>query len=811
MSAEGKKEIQLEIGHVLFIDITGYSKLLITEQSERLQKLKEIVWGTEQFRQAQAEGKLLRLPTGDGGALVFRNNPEAPVLCAMEISKELKRHPELQVRMGIHSGPVNEITDLNAQANIAGAGINIAQRIMDCGDAGHILLSQHVADDLEQYPRWRSHLHDLGECEVKHGVRVHAVNLYTDELGNPAVPEKFRRPEVEAGVPRAAAGERMRLPGLLIAGAVIAVLAIAGVLLWQRLQPKTSVAAAEIPGKSIAVLPFENLSSDKENAYFTDGVQDEILTDLAKIADLKVISRTSVMQYKSGLARNLRKIGEELGVAHVVEGSVQRAANKIRVNAQLIDARNDAHLWAQTYDRDLADVFAIQSEIAKAIADQLQAKLSPNEKKAIEQPPTTDLAAFDLYSRAKSLLLTAGSSATADPDLRKAVELLDEAVKRDPSFFDAYCQLAYAHESLYALRGSDHTPARLALAEAALQAATRLRPDAAETHLARAQYLYYGLRDYAGALAQLEIARRALPNDPRLFELTGYILRRRGQQEEGLRNLERAVELDPRNFFTLQQIAGSYQFLGRYAESIAAQDRALAIVPDNVETRATRDEFYLCWKADTRPLHQTIDAILAQGPSAIATAADVWFFCALAERDPSAAERALVAVGDNPCWAEGAGITLSHSFGEGLLARMTKDEARARTAFEAARTQQEKIVQAQPDYGPTLCVLGLIDAALGRKDLALDEGRRAIALMPLEKDVINGSRVLQYFAITAAWAGEKELALQQLETGLRAPNASQMLSYGALKLLPFWDPLRGDPRFEKIVASLAPKDTASAK
>jgi TolB-like protein/Tfp pilus assembly protein PilF len=561
-----------------------------------------------------------------------------------------------------------------------------------------------------------------------------------------------------------------------------------------------------INAKSIAVLPFENLSEEKANAFFTEGVQDEILTDLARIADLKVISRTSVMQYKSGAPRNLREIGQQLGVVHLLEGSVQRAANKVRVIAQLIDARSDAHLWAQTYDRDLADVFAIQSEIAKAIADQLQAKLSPNEKKAIEQPPTTDLAAFDLYSRAKSLVLTASFSATNEPDLRKAIELLNEAVKRDPSFFDAYCQLAYAHGYLYAVRG-DHTPARLALAEAAVQAATRLRPDAAETHLARAQYLYDGLRDYAGALAELEIARRALPNDPRLFELTGYILRRRGQQEEGLRNLERAVELDPRNFDILQQIAGSYQFLGRYAEAIAALDRASAIVPDNVETRATRGEWYVFWKGDTRPLHQTIDAILAQGPSAVARVADNWFFCALAERDPAAAERALVALGDNPCWGDGA-IILSHSFGEGLLARMTKDEAKARTAFEAARAQQEKIVQAQPDYGPALCVLGLIDAALGRKDLALDEGRRAIALTPLEKDVINGSRVLQYFAITAAWAGDKELALQQLEAGLRAPSASPMLSYGALKLHPVWDPLRGDPRFEKIVASLAPKENA---
>src|SRR5207253_220634 len=635
--------------------------------------------------------------------------------------------------------------------------------------------------------------HDLGECEVKHGARVGVVNLSGDGVGNTAAPKKFQ----------AIKKRRAHVRWAAAAIALIVLAAIVGGTFFFSHRSTTS--ALRVLDKSIAVLPFENLSSDKENAFFTDGVQDEILTDLAKIADLKVISRTSVMQYKSGVARNLREIGQQLGVAHLLEGSVQRAANRVRVNAQLIDARNDAHLWAQTYDRDLADVFAIQSEIAKAIADQLQAKLSPAEKKAIEQPPTTDLAAFDLYSRAKSLLLTAGFSVTNQPDLRKAIELLDEAVKRDPSFFDAYCQLAYAHESLYAISGSDHTPARLALAEAAVQAATRLRPDAAETHLARAQYLYYGLRDYAGALAELEIARRGLPNDPRLFELTGLILRRRGQQEEGLRNLQRAAELDPRNFDILQQIALSYLNLRRYGEAIAALDRALAIVPDNAETRTARGLFCLCWKADTRPLHQTIDAILAQGPNAIASAADTWFFCALAEHDPAAAERALVALGDNQSWGE-LPIILSHSFGEGLLARMTKDEARARAAFEAARAHQDKIVQAQPDYAPTLCVLGLIDAALGRKDLALDEGRRAIALTPVEKDVVNGGFVLQYFAITAAWAGDKELALQQLEAGLRAPVASAMLSYGALKLFPVWDPLRGDPRFEKIVASLAPKE-----
>lgn len=792
MAAEIKKEIELEIAHVLFIDIVGYSTFSAHEQHARIEELNEIVRLSERFRKAHAAKRILKVPSGDGMALVFYKSPDEPAQCAVEINRALKQHPRLRIRMGIHSGPVSAVVDVDERTNVAGPGINRAQRVMDCGDAGHILLTRHVAEDLAEFERWRPFLHDIGTFEVKHGVQVSVTNLYSDQVGNPQLPSKLE----------AARKRRVRVRWVEIAVSLLVLAAIVGGAFFFFRRPKPS--APGIIEKSIAVLPFENLSTEKQNEYFADGVQDEILTNLAKIADLKVISRTSVLQYKSGVTRNLRNIGEELGVAHVIEGSVQRAGNRVRVNAQLIDARNDAHLWAQTYDRDLADVFAIQSEIAKAIADQLQAKLSPNEKKAIEEPPTTDLAAFDLYSRAKSILLTASFSATSEPNLRKAIELLDEAVKHDPSFFDAYCQLAWAHEQLYAVSGVDHTPARLALAEAAVQAATWLRPDAAETHLARAQYLYYGLRGYGAALAELEIAQRALPNDPRVLELTGYILRRRGQQQEGLHNLKRAVELDPRNFLTLQQLAISYQNLGRYAETIAALDRVLAIMPDNVETRATRGEYYIYWKADTRPLHQTIDAILAQGLGAIASAAPSWFVCALAERDAAAAEQALVALGDNPCWGEGT-IILSRSFGEGLLARMTNDEARARSAFEAARVQQEKIVQAQPDYGPTLCVLSLIDAALGRKDLALDEGRRAIALTPVGKDAINGSYVLQYFAITAAWAGDKELALQQLEAGLRAPQASEMLSYGALKLFPVWDPLRGDPRFEQIVNSLAPK------
>src|SRR5882724_10217754 len=391
MPSEQSSDVKFDIGHVLFIDIVGYSKLLINEQSDQIQRLKEIVRGTEQFRLAEAEGKLLRLPTGDGGALVFRTGPEAPVRCALEISKELKKHPELRVRMGIHSGAVNEITDLNEQANIAGAGINIAQRIMDCGDAGHILLSRHVAEDLEQYRQWQPCLHDLGECEVKHGVRVHAVNFYTDEVGNPEVPQKFRQvkereqtvPSVPAAVAKPAGRSRAWIVALIIAAA-----AVAGLYIFSHRSgptaPPSAIAPALVatPEKSIAVLPFENLSRDPDNAYFADGIQDEILTRLSKIADLKVISRTSTQLYKSA-PENLPEIARQLGVAHILEGSVQKSGDAVRVNVQLIKAANDSHLWAETFDRKLTDIFSVESEVAKAIADQLRAKITGQEDQVI--------------------------------------------------------------------------------------------------------------------------------------------------------------------------------------------------------------------------------------------------------------------------------------------------------------------------------------------------------------------------------------------------------------------------------------------
>jgi len=808
-----KPDLQPEIAHLLLIDIVGFSKLLDNEQIELLQELNQIVRATKSFQAAEADGKLVRVPTGDGMTLVFFHSPEEPARCALEISSALQEHPRIQLRMGVHSGQVNRVTDINERPSLAGSGINVAQLVLDCGDAGHILLSGHVAEDLCQYRHWQPHLHDLGECEVKHGLRLHLFNLCKDGLGNPRVPEKLKRgkrwKQASGAEVRPLSVRRWQNLALVAALFVSALaLAISFSIFFRRGSPTIAQpssegvagAVASIPEKSIAVLPFENLSDAKENTYFADGVQDEILTDLAKVADLKIISRTSVMHYKSGVARNLREIAQQLGVAHVVEGAVQRSGNHVRVNARLVDAKTSRQLWGETYDRGLADVFAIQSEIAKAIADQLQAKLSPSEKAAIERPPTGDITAFDLYTRGKNLLLTTTFSSSAGANLLKAADLLNQAVARDPAFVQAYCQLAWTHDLLY-LFGLDHTPARLALADAAVQAAFRLRPDAGEVHLARAQNLYRGYLDYDGALAELEIARQTLPNDPLVFELKGYISRRQGRWEEAIRNLERAVDLDPRNVDTLQQIALSYEDLRRYAEEKSVLDRALAIEPNNADTKVTRAcaEFY--WKADTRLLHQTIDSILATSPAAMPSIAGDWLNCALAERDAVAAKNALIASGENPPLHDEA-VHFNRPFVEGVIARMINDDDQARSAFTAARAEQEKTVQAQPKYGPPLCVLGLIDAALGRKNEALREGRRAVELLPVEKDAINGPLMIEYLAMIAAWVGDKDLACEQLATAIRFPSS---LNYGKLKLLPFWDPLRGDPRFEKIVASLAPK------
>ena len=543
----------------------------------------------------------------------------------------------------------------------------------------------------------------------------------------------------------------------------------------------------------IAVLPFENLSDEKEHAFFADGVQDDILTKLAKIADVKVISRTSVMQYRG--KQDVRQIGDALRVSHVLEGSVRRDGARIHLNAQLIDTRTDTHVWAEEYDRDLSQMFAIQSEIAQKIAEQLHAKMSASEKLAIESKPTADVTAFDLYTRAKNIFLEVYNPTRAE--YLEAVDLLNQAVARDPSFLDAYCQLAYAHDWLYFGGGNalDHTPARLALAEAAIQEAARLNPNAGETHLARAQNLYWGYLDYNGALAELETARQTLPNDFRVPRLMGHIQRRQGHWEESTRNLERSAELNPRTIETRVAIAINYTFLRRYADLKSALASTLAVFPNDLDTAYWPAYVEFQAKADTRPLHQMIDSIRATNPTPTPDIAEWWLACALAERDTTAAKNASDAHGENSIDL-GAEVFLSRSFVEGFIARMTKDEGKAQPAFVAARAEQQKVVQAQPNDSQALGLLGLIDAYLGRKEEALREGRRAVELLPMEKDSLQGVRRVANLAMIAAWVGDKDLAFEQLESIIRRPSA---LSYGGLKLFPWWDPLRGDPRFEKIL------------
>jgi len=580
-----------------------------------------------------------------------------------------------------------------------------------------------------------------------------------------------------------------RNPSIAVMAAMLLALAVpSGVMIWKSefvRQPLTT---------GIAVLPFENLSDEKEHAFFADGVQDDILTKLAKIADLKVISRTSVMQYRG--KQNAREIGDALRVSHVLEGSVRREGPKIHLNTQLIDTRTDTHVWAEEYDRDLHDMFAIQSEIAQKVAEQLHTKISAPEKLAIERKPTADLRAFDLYSRANNLVLRSDNSLTEKADLLQAVDLLNQAVVRDPLFFDAYCQLAYIHDWLY-WDGLDHISARLALAEAAIQSATILRPDAGETHLARAQNLYWGYLDYNGALAELETARQTLPNDFRVPRLMGHIQRRQGLWQESTRNLERSAELNPRKIETRVGIAMNYTFLRRYAELKSALARTLAVFPNDLDTAYWPAYVEFQAKADTRPLHQMIDSIRATNPTPMPdiAVAEWRLACALAERDTTAAKDALDAHGEDSMNL-GAEVFLSRSFVEGLIAHMRKDEGKAQSAFVAARAEQQKVVQAQPNDSQELGLLGLIDAYLGRKEEALREGRRAVELLPMEKDPVEGVCLVANLAMIAAWVGEKDLAFEQLEKIIRRPSP---LSYGTLKLFPWWDPLRGDPRFEKLL------------
>jgi TolB-like protein/Flp pilus assembly protein TadD len=594
-------------------------------------------------------------------------------------------------------------------------------------------------------------------------------------------------------------GQRSRNRAWIYVVVIAVVISIGLFFLGRFTAPPKQSASNGVSTKSIAVLPFENFSEDKAFAFFADGVHDEILTDLAKIADLKVISRTSVMQYKGGLTRNLPEIAQALKVAHVLEGSVQRSGNRVRVSAQLIDARNDIHVWADKYDRELADVFAIQSEIAEKIADQLQAKLSPKEKAAMAERPTSDMVAYDLYLRAKELIYVVVNARDRE-NYFKAVQLLDQAVVRDPAFLLAHCQLADAHDMIYH-QDYDHTETRLALAETSVRAAVRLQPDSGETHLAQAIHFYRGYRNYDRAREELAKAERVLPNNAQIFAYLGYIDRRQGRWEEAIRNGEHAVNLDPQNQDTLNGLGETYLALRRYKEAIAIINRALALQPRNAFLRAFLAGIEVNADANIAPLRATLNAIEAEGPASAAEVAYWSFQTALRERDPAAAARALANI-PSEFYIKEADYPVPHAWHEGLVAKLRQDAPAAHAAFMAARAETEKLVRAQPGNARPLSALAFIDAELGDKEKAIQEGRTACDMRPIAKDAVDGVHLITNLARIYALTGEKDLALEQLDIVRKLPNGP---SYGELRLDPEWDSLRSDPRFEKIVASLAPK------
>jgi TolB-like protein/Tfp pilus assembly protein PilF len=796
MSAEVKKEIGLEIGHVLFIDIVGYSKLLINEQSEQMQKLREIVRGTEQFRIAEAAGKLLRLPTGDGGALVFRTSPDAPVLCALEISKELKSHPELRVRMGIHSGPVNEITDLNEQANIAGAGINMAQRVMNCGDAGHILLSKHVAEDLEQYRQWQPHLHDLGECEVKHGVHIHAVNFYTDEMGNPEVPQKFKAARAAAAKGR----PEFAIPKWAAILIVIAI-AIGSFLFWQRQKPKPSAFASLIPEKSIAVLPFENLSRDPDNAYFADGIQDEILTRLAKIADLKVISRTSTQHYKSA-PENLPEIARQLGVAHILEGRVQKSGDAVRVNVQLIKATNDSHLWADTFDRKLTDIFSVESEVAKAIADQLRVKLTGQEEKVIAAEPTDNPEAYDAYLRGLAYNLKIVTPA----NFLAAQKYLREAVRLDPKFALGWALLSYVDAVGYRAAVLQPTVALREEARQAAETALTLQPNLGEALMAKGYYHYSCLRDYDAAVHYFEQARQFLPNSSRIPESLAYVARRRGKWDRSESYFNEAERLNPRDVRLLTEHAGSYMLLRRFPEALRKLDQVLDITPDEVDTLVQKANIAQAEgdlpraSAILAPLHVNADD---------SQALEAQVYQAILERRPAPIIPRLKEILAKP------DPTLGYINGElrfwlGWAQEVAGDHAAAQESWRQARSELEPLLKEQPENYSLMGDLALTNMGLGDKAAAFKLIELEMAVRPIEKDSLDGAVPIEVLARVAARMEEPDHAIAALQKLLSIPGhgpftLNMPLTPALLRLDPMFDPLRNDPRFQKLAADVAPK------
>ncbi|MGI9088230.1 MAG: tetratricopeptide repeat protein [Chthoniobacterales bacterium] len=775
MSDEITPRLELEIGHVLFIDIVGYSKLLINEQTEALEALNAAVRSAPQFQSAEAAHSLIRLPTGDGMALVFLHSLEAPAQCAVEIATALRGHANFALRMGVHSGPVNQVSDVNGQINLTGGGVNVACRVMDIGDAGHILLSKRVAEDLEHYRQWQPHLHDLGLITVKHGVEIGIFNLYTGEAGNPALPVKIRR----RGHRHFTSRRR------LIVAALALTLLTAAALVW-RTAHLANAGLSLLPNeKSIAVLPFESRSEDKANSYFAEGIQDEILTRLSKMRDLKVIARTSTQHYKSA-PENLAEIARQLGVAHLLEGSVQKQGELVRVNVQLIQAPTASSIWAEIYDRKLTDIFAVESEVAKAIAEQLSVKLTGSEQNALSVKLTDNPDAYDAYLRG---LTFEGHNGFAADSLVAKVKTYQRAVDLDPAFAQAWARLSSAHVWIYFQ--FERTPQRLARAKEALDQAMRLAPETGEVLLALGHYRY-GTQDYEGALQAYTKARERLPNNAEILLRMGGVTRRLGHWEEALSLHTQAAELDPRNPETWKHQAWTLRGLKRYPEALIAFDRALQATPGDASLIAEKAVTYQM-QGDLVSAGKTLETLPDDPahPEIVPFRFNQWIY----QRDYPPAIAALK-----------AGLARPENFPKPAVAEAFSDlalvellagarESGLADARQSLAVMEE--VHAQGDNNPWYVISHRAQtySLLGDFPAALADAQRATAAYTRDAFVLP--QALTVLARVQAQAGQADQAIATLERVLQMPCA-YAVTPALLRLEPVWDPIRNDPRFQKL-------------
>lgn len=777
MPTETGPHLELDIAHVLFVDVVGYSKLLIDEQRALLDELNHVIRSTAEFRKAEAQEKLIRLPTGDGMALVFFNTPEAPVRCALEISAALAGQSRLKLRMGINTGPISGTLDVNDRSNIAGLGINMAKRVMDCGDAGHVLLSKRTADDLAQNSYWRPYLHELGPCEVKHGVAVELVNFYNDTAGNAAIPEQLRQQQ----------RRRIRSRRARLAFAFVALLAIGAAVFAALFFRGKSTSALE---KSIAVLPFANLSDNPENEFFAGGIQDDVLTNLAKLGDLKVIARTSVAKYK-GTDMTAHQIGKALGVGAVLEGSVRRVGNRVRVNAQLIDTRNDAHIWAEQYERDLTDVFAIQSDLALQIAAALHTSLSPDERARLEKRPTDDPEAYLTYLQARDEVSKGPQSIE---ELERIAQLYEKAIQLDPSFALAFAQLSYISATIYQAKNE---PAALAGARATASEALRLQPHLPEAHLALGYVYYRGDRDYERALSELAIAKQGLPNDPEVFLVTGSIERRQGRWKESTADFEKAASVNPKDPFLWNNLGTNYQALRDFPAAAKTFARGVEADPSFFPNHYMRARMEIDWNGDTAPLEQLLQQTPApsdpDGKIAFAQ-----FELKLLQRRYAEALQLVEASPHESFFQWRPGVPFPKSYLAGEACRLMNDQGKARVLFEQARRTVETTIPVNPGDASRPALLGQIYAGLGLKPEAIREGEQAVELLPESKDALDGPAMTLVLAKICVVVGEYDRAVTLLEHSLSSPGGATPFT---LQTDPIWDAVRANPRFQQLLSS----------